>query len=137
MATMNISSFEDLLLAARAQLQPQRLLFVFAGAGLPDEASPEQRSRFESGSGGTLIPLMSVDKAPEELGAFPDLVEESLRFGPDWAVVFVAGLAGRGGRAPTGGETDRALQRMVEAVRSGSFGSYLPFDRTGNTVVIN
>lgn len=134
---MNISSFGDLLLAARAQPQPQRLLFVFAGAGLPDEPTPEQRRRFEAGAGGTLIPLMSVDKAPEELGVFTDLVEESLRFGPDWAVVFIAGLSGRDGRAPTGAEAEQALQRMVEAVKTGQFGAFLPFDRQGNPVLID
>ena len=54
--TMNveISNFDDLLRAARAQPQPQRLLFVFAGAELPDDSTPEQRAAFESGEGGAL-----------------------------------------------------------------------------------
>ena len=134
---MNVSSFEDLLLAARTQPQPQRLLFVFAGAGLPEEATPEQHTRFEAGAGGTLVPLMSVDKAPEDLCAFTDLVEESLQFGHDWAVVFVAGLSGRGGCSPTGDESDQALRRMVEAVRTGAFGAFLPFDRQGNPLLID
>ena len=35
---MTISSFDDLLRAAREQNEPQRLLFVFATAGVPDDA---------------------------------------------------------------------------------------------------
>jgi len=36
---MHIASFDDLLQAARLQSQPQQLLFVFAGAELPVDAS--------------------------------------------------------------------------------------------------
>ena len=74
---MNISSFDDLLRAAREEAEPQRLLFVFANAMLPDDSTPEQRLRFETGQGGALAPLMSVDKIPGELTSFAALVEES------------------------------------------------------------
>ena len=57
---MTISSFDDLLLAARQQAQPQRLLFVFASAGVPDDASPAQRASFLAGQGGTLTPFHPV-----------------------------------------------------------------------------
>ena len=80
------------------------------------------------------MPLMSVDKTPEELGTFAALVEESRQFGPDWAMVFVAGLSGRDGRAPTSEEADQSLQRMIEAIKAGSFGSFMPFDRQGEPV---
>lgn len=43
------SHFRQLLAAAAAQPEPQRLLFVFAFAELPDHATPEQRERFRSG----------------------------------------------------------------------------------------
>jgi len=132
---MNISNFDDLLRAAREQPEPQRLLFVFATAVLPDDSTPEQRARFEAGEGGALAPLMSVDKAPEELGTFSALVEESRQFGPDWAIVFVASLPGRGGRAPTGEEADQSLQRMVESIKAGAFGSFVPFDPQGGPVL--
>lgn len=131
---MDISSFEDLLRAARAQPEPQRLLFVFANAVLPDDSTPEERARFEAGEGGALAPLMSVDKAPEELGTFCALVEESRQFGHDWAIVFVACLAGRDGRAPTSQDADQPLQRMTELIKAGSFGSFIPFDRQGQPV---
>ena len=134
---MNISSFDDLLRAAREQSEPQRLLFVFANAVLPDNSTPEQRARFEAGQGGALAPLMSVDKAPEELGTFAALVEESRQFGHDWAIVFVASLSGRDGRAPTSEEADRSLQRMIESIESGLFDSFIPFDRQGQPMLFN
>ena len=34
---------------------------------LPDDATPAQRARFEAGQGGALVPLMCVDKTPQEL----------------------------------------------------------------------
>jgi hypothetical protein len=134
---MNISSFEDLLQAARQQPEPQRLLFVFAGVELPENSTPEQRARFEAGEGGAFVPLMSVDKKPEELDTFAALVEESHQFGRDWAVVFVTGLSGRDGRAPTGSEAEQSLQRMIEAIKTGAFGAFMPFDRSGNPLLIN
>jgi len=133
---MNISSFEDLLHAARQQPEPQRLLFVFADVELPEDSTAEQRARFQAGAGGAFVPLMSVDKKPEELDTFGALVEESRQFGRDWAVVFVAGLAGRNGRAPTSDEADQSLQRMIEAIKTGAFGAFMPFDRLGNPLLI-
>ena len=70
---MNISHFNDLLEAARQQPDAQRLLLVFAGAGLPDDATPEQQAAFEAGHGGELTPLMCVHKTPDEIGSFDKL----------------------------------------------------------------
>jgi hypothetical protein len=134
---MNISSFDDLLRAAREQPEPQRLLFVFAHAELPDDSTLEQRARFQAGEGGALMPLMSVDKTTEELGTFAALVEESLQFARDWTIVFVAGLSGRGGRAPSSEEADQSLQRMIESIKAGSIGAYIPFDRRGEPMLLS
>jgi len=134
---VNITNFDDLLRAARAQPEPQRLLFVFAHADLPDDSTSEQRARFQAGEGGALVPLMSVDKNPEELETFAALVEESRQFGQDWAVVFVAGLSGRNGRAPTSIEADQSLQRMIDAIKTGAFGAFMPFDRHGQSLLIS
>ncbi len=128
---MTIGSFEDLLVAARTQSAPQRLLFVFAEAGLPDDCTAKQRAGFEAGEGGSLTPVASVDKLPSELSTFAALVEESSQFSREWAVVFVAALAGHDGNEPTSEDADRQLQRMIEAVKSGSIGAYIPFDRQG------
>jgi len=134
---VNISTFDDLLRAAREQSDPQRLLFVFTNAVLPDDSTPEQRARFEVGHGGALMPLMSVDKTPEELSTFTALVDESLQFAPDWAIVFVASLPGRDGRAPTSNQAEQALQRMIESIRTGLFGSFIPFDRQGQPMLFS
>lgn len=131
---MTLTSFEDLLRAARQQPQPQRLLFVFAGASLPADADAAQREHFAAGQGGELAPLMCVDKTPEELSSFSVLVEESRQFGQEWAIVFVAAMDGRNGRAPSSEEAAVPLQRMVEAIKVGSIAAFLPFDRNGHPV---
>src|SRR5437763_15902630 len=58
MPDVHISSFDDLLRVARQQAEPQRLLFVFVGAELPEDSTSEQRQRFAAGAGGALVPLM-------------------------------------------------------------------------------
>ncbi|MEO8719409.1 MAG: ribonucleotide reductase subunit alpha, partial [Burkholderiales bacterium] len=102
----------------------------------PDDSTPEQRARFEAGAGGALAPLMSVDKAPEELGTFAELAAEARQFGPAWAVVFVASLSGRDGRAPTSKDAEQSLQRMIESIKSGAIGAFIPFDRQGEPLLL-
>jgi hypothetical protein len=133
---VTIQSFDDLLQAARVQSDPQRLLFVFAGANLPEDSTPEQRARFDAGEGGALEPLMSVDMDPQQLESFDSLVEEARQFGRNWAVVFVAGLSGRDGRAPTSSEADHSLDRMIELIKSGVIDSFIPFDREGRPLLL-
>ena len=132
-----INSFDDLLRAARSHRERQRLLFVFAGTERPDEATPEQRERFAQGEGGVLVPLMCVDKLPEELESFDALVRESQQFeqpGQPWRLVFTAALSGTAAQAPSDDDADKVLRRMVEAVKTGAFSAYLPFNRDGQPV---
>lgn len=134
---MDITSFDDLLNAARAQPEPQRLLFVFAAAELPDDATPAQRARFEAGQGGALVPLMCVDKTPQELHSFRALAEEAGQFtapGHDWTLVFAAALSGTLDKAPTSADAEAPLQRMVDAIKGGRHDAYIPFDRDGQPV---
>lgn len=133
---MNISSFDDLLQAARQQTEPQRLLFVFAGADLPEDSTPTQREQFLAGHGGALVPIMYVDKTPEELHTFADLVQESHQFGKEWSIVFAAALSGSGGLAPTSEAAEKPLARMVEAIKAGTLGTFIPFDRQGQPVML-
>lgn len=125
------SHFQQLLRAAATQPEPQRLLFVFADAELPSDATPKQRARFLAGEGGALAPIMCVDKAPEDLSSFDELVAESRQAGPPWRVMFAAALSGRDGRPPSKSEVDAALQSMVEAVRGGGVGRFAAYDVDG------
>lgn len=133
---MNISSFDDLLQAARQQAEPQRLLFVFTSADLPQDSTSAQRERFLAGQGGALVPVMCVDKTPDELRTFADLMQESNQFGQEWSIVFAAALSGSGGRAPTPEAAEKPLQRMVEAIKAGTLGTFIPFDRQGQPVML-
>lgn len=131
---MELTSFDDLLQAARTQHDPQRLLLVFAGASLPEGASAAQRAAFEAGEGGELAPLMCVDKDPADLQGFAALAQEAAAMGQPWALVFAGALGGRGGQAPSAAQVDAALQAMVEAVRGGDIGRFVAFDRRGQAV---
>lgn len=128
---MEISSFDDLLQAARSQHEPQRLLFVFTGVELPDDATPAQQADFAAGHGGALVPLMCVDKQPDEITSFAALAQESSQFGHDWRMVFVAALSGTLNQAPTTEDAQAPLQRMVDAIKQGQLRAFIPFDRNG------
>lgn len=123
--------FQQLLEAAAAQAEPQRLLFVFTSAELPEDATPAQRERFDAGAGGTLTPLMCVDKGLEELSTFEALAAEARRAGPPWQVLFAAGLPGRRGEPPGAAQVEQALQALLERVRSGHLSGLLALDTQG------
>jgi hypothetical protein len=74
---------------------------------------------------------MCVDKTPEELLTFADLINESKQFGQEWSIVFAAALSGSGGLAPTSEAAEKPLERMVEAIKAGTLGTLIPFDRQG------
>ena len=131
---MDITHFNDLLAAARQKTQAQRLLFVFAGATLPADATADQRAAFAAGESGELAPLMCVDKDPADLTDFAALVAESNTAGPRWALVFAAALSGQGQQPPTASQVEAALQRMVESVKSGRLQGLVPFEAHGQAV---
>lgn len=125
------SRFAQLLAAAGAQPEPQRLLFVFAERELPAGASAAERARYEAGDGGALRPVVCVDKRPQELSTFGALVEESRNACPPWQVVFIAALAGRNGQEPDPTPVEQALKRMVENIAAGRLGGYMALDAQG------
>lgn len=131
---MDIAEFADLLAAAQAQPEPQRLLLVFVAAELPEDATEAERQRHAEKQGGSLKPVLCVDKLPEELLDFAGLLAESSRTGVAWDLVFAAGLAGRAGSAPSSDEAEQPLKMMVGAIEAGSIGSFLAFDREGLAV---
>lgn len=128
----NITDYESLLLAARNQSEPQRLLFVFLKASLPKDHKNEEALRFHSGQGGQLQPIMCVDKTLDELGVFSDLVAESERMEQDWQIVLVACLSGSHGVVPSSDDATQPLTMMVKAVENGGdLSNYMAFDRDG------
>jgi hypothetical protein len=131
---MDISSFDDLLAAARLQPQPQRLLFAFAHAELPADATPAQRTAFETGQGGALVPSVCVDKTLDELSTFAAFVEESDQFSLDWVIVFSASLSGRDGQLPSAADAEAPLRKMVASIKAGDIGNFIPFNRQGEPV---
>ena len=134
---IKITNYESLLLAAKQQAEPQRLLFVFLRTSLPENYKDEEANRFYSGRGGELQPIMCVDKTLDELGSFLDLVEESKQMEQDWQIVLVAGLSGRNGILPDSSEADQPLKVMVQNVEmGGDLSKYAAFDRKGTSIQI-
>ena len=131
---MDIAQFADLLSAAKAQSEPQRLLFVFVAAELPKDATEAEAQRHAEQQGGSLRPVLCVDKLPAELSDFTGLIAESERTGIAWDLVFAAGLAGRAGQAPNSDEAEHPLKMMVGAIETGSIGNFIAFDREGLAV---
>lgn len=131
---MQLADFADFLAAARARPEPQRLLFVFAVAELPQAHTPGQAQRFRDGRGGALAPVMCVDKGPDDLTDFAALAQESRATGQPWDMVFVAALAGEHGAAPQPAGIERALRTMVDAVHRGAVERFLAFDAQGDVM---
>jgi len=128
--------FDDLLAAASAQPEPQRLLLVFARAECPPDATPAERAAFERGEGGALAPAVCVDKLPAEIASFAALLEESKAAVPDWQILLVAAMDGRGGHAPNSDEAVQPLRMMVEQVKGGRIAQFLAVDRDGSLVAL-
>lgn len=133
---MHMDHFDDLLAAASRQEQPQRLLLVFARAECPADATETERAAFARGEGGALAPAVCVDKLPAEIASFAELLEESRAAIPDWQILFVAAMDGRGGHAPNSDEAVQPLRMMVEQIKGGRIARFLAVDRTGQLVAL-
>lgn len=131
---MQIATFNDFLAAAATRDEPQRLLFVFAVSELPQAHTPGQKKRFDDGRGGSLAPVMCVDKAVGELADFAALRHESGQTGQHWTMVFVAALPGREGAEPGAIEVQRALRMMIDAIHRGAIERFAAFDVEGQLV---
>ena len=134
---MTISNYDDLLQAAKSQAEPQLLLFVFTKAELPEDATDLEKENFAQGVGGTLTPVVCVDKSPEELSNFAALLEESKKTGEDWDVVFVSSMSGHDDIAPNSDQAEQPLQMMVQAIQAGGIGNFLAFSNSGEILDIN
>lgn len=132
-----MQTFDDLLLAARQQSEPQRLLLVFASAELPSDATDEERRLFEAGEGGALAPTVCVDKLPDEIASFAALKEESRAALPGWDILFVSAMDGRGGFPPNSDEAAQPLRMMVEQIKGGRIARFIAVDGDGRLVELD
>lgn len=132
-----MQTFDELLLAARQQAEPQRLLLVFASAELPPDATEEERKLFEAGQGGALAPSVCVDKLPDEIVSFSALKAESLAALPRWDILFVSAMDGRGGHAPNSDEAAQPLRMMVEQIKGGRIARFIAVDGDGRLVELD
>jgi hypothetical protein len=128
---LHVSSFGDLLREAREQKDVQRLLFVFVAAGVPANASTAHQGGVEPSEGGTLTPLLCVDRLAAELPSFEALRAETRLSQTAWDIVFVSALSGKAGIGPSAILTEAALQRMVEQIKLGRIQGFIPFDHEG------
>lgn len=131
---MNITSYSEFLKVAEMQGEAQRFLFVFTSAELPEQSSCEQQEKFTAREGGALVPVMCVDKLPDEVRKFSDLVEESWQTGILWDIVFAAAMSGNAGLIPSSDEAEQPLFMMVEAIKNGNIDNFLPFNTAGELV---
>jgi hypothetical protein len=123
--------FNLLLEKAGEQSEPQRLLFLFAKA---DGASKKPATEKDPKSG-TLEPKMCVDKVLDELSDFDSLVKEADNISADWSFVFIAGLSGSKGKAPTTDEAEQYLNKMTHDVTIGqNIANYVIMDRSGQPI---
>ncbi len=129
-----MANFDDFLRVAGQQIEPQRLLFVFAAAQLPDEHTEDEAQRFAQGQGGTLSPIMYVDKALNEVPDFDTLKRESLQMGREWQIVFVGALDGHNGVMLSTKQAEQPLELMVKHIENGEVQRFLAFDQQGQTV---
>ena len=124
-----------MLEADRQQLEPQRFLFVFLDAVLPEEHTPEEAFLFSQGQGGQLQPVMNLTKGLDELTTFENLAAEIAQQEQDWQVVLVACVSGEKGKEPTAEEVAGPLQVLEHTIRmGGDISAYTAFDRDGEHI---
>ena len=106
------SVFNDLLEMTKQQPEPQRLLFLFA-------QTEDTKGKIKKHQRGSISPVMCVDKLPEELSDFASLKKEADSVSKDWNFMFVAGLSGTDGKAPSSDDAEPYLNKMTNDLANG------------------
>jgi hypothetical protein len=123
-----MSHFNQLLKAALAQPEPQRLLFLLAKT---DRTNHKKQDIAK----GTLTPVMCVDKLPAELTSYTELINEADAITNQWDIMLIAGMNGEQGKAPTTEEAEPLLNKMANDVIQGQdLSRYLILDRDENLI---
>ncbi|WP_444995324.1 ribonucleotide reductase subunit alpha [Aliikangiella sp. IMCC44359] len=124
------SNFNNMLNAAKAQPEPQRLLFMLA---LSERTNKAKKSRAQ----GTITPVMCVDKIPDELSDITAFIEEADSINSQWDMIFIAGMNGENGQPPSPEEAEPLLNKMVNDLVSGQdLSRYLILNREDDMVEI-
>lgn len=131
---MSQDTFSLFLQDANSQSVPQMLLFVFARAALPFDATDEQRIAFENGQGGRIQPVSCVNKLPADLRDFNSLIELSEYAKSPWDIVFMASIIGPDGQLPIDDEIAKWLQSMIDSVIAGNVGQFMALNKHGERV---
>ena len=127
-----MKNFDDLLKAARNEQEPQRLLFLFAKASPMKGA---QRTRHHSG---TIAPVMCVDKLPEEISTFENLLKEADSITSEWDFILIGSIAGKNGFAPVPEEADPHLHKMSNDLANGAdLSRYIILDREQRVIIVS
>ena len=108
---MNITCFDDLLTASRAQPQAQILLMVFVDVELPEGASAAERARFEQGQGGALTPRMCLDRRAADLQDWASLAQEADQQSDQWRMVIMAAITSSAAASARAASSGRPLAR--------------------------
>jgi len=123
------TTFKELLEMTAQQEQPQRLLFLFAQ---PEGHNPKKSKKHMKGQ---IQPVMCVDKLPKELTTFDALVKEADSINKDWQFVFIAGLSGHDGVAPSQEDCDPYLNKMSNDLADGQdLSRYVILDRDQKSI---
>jgi len=77
------------------------------------------------------IELMYVDKMPDQIGEFSELVADSSKTGKQWDLVFISGVKGRNGELPNDFETDFRMEGMVKSIQHGQIQNMMIYNREG------
>ncbi len=125
-----MSTFTQLLNTAKAQAEPQRLLFLIAKT---ESTTKSKNDRHR----GTVSPVMCVDKLPEELTDFKHFTREADRITKDWDLILIAGISGENGQAPDTDSVEPVLNKMANDLMQGQeLSRYLILDRNENRIEI-
>ena len=124
-----MKTFKELLKLTHEQEQPQRLMFLFANAESTNSKKSKKHQK------GTILPVMCVDKLPEELTTFAALKAEADTIEESWNFVFIASLSGENGMTPSEDDAEPFLNKMVNDVQTGNnVGRYVIYDKDENPI---
>lgn len=134
---MEIANYREFLQLVKTRPEPQRLLFVFTDAQLPDDASEHEREQFREREGAALTPILCGDRLATEMEGFSSLCREVEVTGRQWEVLFVSSITRGDGAMPTVADVEQFMKVMLEAIKQGKVSRFAAFNRDGELLRIS